>query len=268
MKALPPVHRWRRPGSAEQLAHLTARSLWAVTSAPSALVLAILFPALFLAINVEALDVASRIRGFPTDDMADFAIALAFLQGALFSAVIFSTDLAGDIENGFIDRIALAPVSAATVLLSRILAVASFALLQVACFVAVGGLWGASLAAGAQDVPALLGIVVLINVAVAVVGFQVALRSGSGEMTQALFPIFFVLLLMSSALMPRDLMDIDWYRTVADVNPVSHMIEAIRSLYVSDGPTLSTGAALAFVLAVAGALASMAQMRTLLARHR
>ena len=49
---------------------------------------------------------------------------------------------------------------------------------------------------------------------------------------QSLFPIFFVFLFFSSMAMPRDLIEQDWFRTVATINPVSYLIEGIRSLYI------------------------------------
>lgn len=256
-------------GALEQFGLLGGRALRAVATTPAALVLSLGFPVLFLAINVEALAGASALEDFPTDNIASFAIGLAFLQGALFSAVMFATDFARDIESGFINRMALAPISAGTVLFSRLLAVVAFALAQFACFALAGAVAGASLAEGPLALPALAALTVLFNVAVAVVGFQLALQSGSGEMTQSLFPIFFVLLLVSSALMPRDLMDVAWFQTAADLNPVSYMVEAIRSLYVTgwDADALIAGASLALVITVAGTAFSLVRLRALLARH-
>jgi ABC-2 type transport system permease protein len=264
------VSRGRRgAGAFESYGVLGERALRAVATEPTAWVLALLFPVVFLAINIEALSGASALDDFPTDNIASFAIGLTFLQGALFAGVMFATDLARDIESGFINRIALAPVSAGTVLLSRLLAVVVFALVQFACFVVAGAISGASLVGGPLELPALVGLAVLFNLAVAVVGFQLALQSGSGEMTQALFPIFFVLLLVSSALMPRGLMDAAWFQAAADLNPVSYMVEAIRSLYITgwDASALARGACLALAITVAGGLFSLVRLRALLARH-
>jgi len=270
MRSFLAAGRWRQPGGLEQFGYQAARTLRAVATSPTALVLAIAFPILFLAINIEALGGAAELPGFPTDNLADFAIGLAYLQGALFAAVTFSTDLAEDIERGITSRIALAPVSAANVLLARLAAVVGFALVQVACFLLAGTIAGATLSAGPDELVVLVFVGVLINVAVSVLGFQLALYSGSAEVTQSLFPIFFVLLLMSSALMPRELMDIDWYRTIADLNPVSYMDEAVRSLYMTgwDAEALLIGIGVALAIAVLGTLASAVKLRSLLARHR
>jgi ABC-2 type transport system permease protein len=44
--------------------------------------------------------------------------------------------------------------------------------------------------------------------------------------------VLFVFLFISSMNTPRDLIDVDWFQTAATVNPVSYMIEAVRSLII------------------------------------
>ena len=58
------------------------------------------------------------------------------------------------------------------------------------------------------------------------------MRTGSGEAVQGLFPAFFVFLFLSSMAIPRNLMSVDWFRWFATVNPVSYLIEGVRSLIV------------------------------------
>ena len=74
-----------------------------------------------------------------------------------------------------------------------------------------------------------------------------ALRTGSGEAVQGLFPLFFVFLFISSMAIPRNLMSVTWFRDVATVNPVSYLIEGVRSLIVIgwDGEALALGFAIA-----------------------
>ena len=47
-----------------------------------------------------------------------------------------------------------------------------------------------------------------------------------------MFPVLFVFLFISSMNTPRDLIDVDWFQTAATLNPVSYMIEAVRSLII------------------------------------
>ena len=60
---------------------------------------------------------------------------------------------------------------------------------------------------------------------------------------QGLFPLFFVFLFISSMDMPRNLIAVTWFRDVATANPVSYLIECVRSLIITgwDGEALALG---------------------------
>ena len=95
-----------------------------------------------------------------------------------------------------------------------------------------------------------------------------ALRSGSGEAVQGVFPLFFAALFLSSMALPRDLIENDWFRTVADWNPVSYMLECIRSLMIDgwDGEALALGFACAGGLALIALVAASSALRTRMVR--
>ena len=71
----------------------------------------------------------------------------------------------------------------------------------------------------------------MISIGFGGIGMFMAIRTGSGEAVQGMFPLLFVLLFFSSISMPRDLIQQDWFRTIATINPVSYLLEGIRSLY-------------------------------------
>src|SRR5215218_5562555 len=96
-----------RPGMLEQVAVLGRRAFLRVVRQPGQLVFPFIFPVILFAINASGLQAAVNIPGFPVDDYKDFALAVPFLQGALFVAVNAGTDLASDIESGFMNRLSL-----------------------------------------------------------------------------------------------------------------------------------------------------------------
>jgi len=108
----------------------------------------------------------------------------------------------------------------------------------------------------------IVGGVVLIILATAVaiafgaLGAFFALRTGSGEAVQGLFPLLFVGLFLSSMNLPRNLIEQDWFRTVATFNPISYLIEGLRSLIIAGWDWQAL--ALAFGVAAALAIVSMA----------
>ena len=107
----------------------------------------------------------------------------------------------------------------------------------------------------------LLALATVIGVAFGAVGVFLALRTGSGEAIQGLFPVLFVFLFLSSMNFPRNLIESDWFRWTATVNPVSYLIEGIRSLIIEgwDGRALGLAFAItAALLVVALAVSSLA----------
>ena len=67
--------------------------------------------------NAGGLDAATDLPGFPTDSFLAFALAVPFIQGALFATMNAGTDLARDIETGFLNRLSLTPMRGVALLL-------------------------------------------------------------------------------------------------------------------------------------------------------
>jgi ABC-2 type transport system permease protein len=122
--------------------------------------------------------------------------------------------------------------------------------------------------AGAAGLLVLLTLALLIALAFAALGAFVGLRSGSGQAVQGFFPLFFVVLFLSSMNLPRPLIEQDWFRTIATYNPVSYLIEGIRSFFVTgwDGEALALGFGFAAVIAALGVAGSASALRTRLVR--
>jgi ABC-2 type transport system permease protein len=115
--------------------------------------------------------------------------------------------------------------------------------------------------AGALGVPAIILLGVLIALAFAALGAFIGLRTGSGEAVQGIFPLLFVFLFLSSINLPRNLIEQGWFRTIATYNPVSYLVEGVRSLIITgwDGEALALGYGLAAAIAaIAVTLASRA----------
>jgi ABC-2 type transport system permease protein len=128
-------------------------------------------------------------------------------------------------------------------------------------YIVVGLAAGVRFASGPLGLLVLLAFYTLVVLAFGALGLFAALRTGSGEAVQGLFPAFFVFLFISSMAIPRNLMSVTWFRDIATVNPVSYLIEGVRSLIVTgwDAEALALGFGIAAVAtAIAIALASHA----------
>jgi ABC-2 type transport system permease protein len=253
---------------ADQVFVLARRSVVRTVRQPANVVFPLVFPLLLLAVNAGGLDSATRLPGFPTDSFVAFALAVPFIQGALFATMNAGTDLARDIQTGFLNRLSLTPMRGIAVLAGQLGGVVTMGLVQAIVYVTVGLAVGVDFASGPLGVLVLLLFSVVVSIGFAALGAFAALRTGSGEAVQGIFPVFFVFLFLSSINLPRNLIETTWFRDVATVNPVSYLIECVRSLIITgwDGQALVLGFGIAVVIcAVALALAGMA-LRTRLAR--
>jgi ABC-2 type transport system permease protein len=251
-----------------QIRVLARRSVIRTLRRPAQIVPALVFPLFLLAVNSSGLSDATNLPGFPTSSYLTFALAIPFMQGALFSVLNAGTDLASDVETGFLNRLALTPLSGVSLLTGLLAGVVVLGLLQAAAYLLVGLAAGADLAAGAGGIAVIVGLSVLMSIGFGGLGAFVALRTGSGEAVQGMFPLFFVLLFLSSMSLPRNLIQIDWFQTVATYNPVSYLIEGIRSLLVTgwDGEALALAFGVALTIVVVGLAAANAALRTRLVR--
>ena len=148
------------------------------------------------------------------------------------TAVNSAVELGRDIETGFLNRLALTPARNIALVLGHLAGAVMLGLLQYCVYFGAGLAAGANFHAGWAGVPVLFALAAVGAVAFGAAGTTVALRSGSAEAVQGVFPVFFVALFLSSMNIPRNLIEADWFRWIATLNPVSYLIEGIRSLVV------------------------------------
>jgi ABC-2 type transport system permease protein len=235
---------------------------------PAQVVPSIVFPLFLLAVNAAGLDAATKLPGFPTNSYVTFAIAVPFIQAGLFAVAGTGADLARDIETGFLNRLSLTPMSGFALVSGQLAGTVVLGIFQFVVFMAVGLAAGAGFAAGFSGGLVLLALTLTIVFAFGSIGVAAAFRFGNGEAVQGLFPVFFVFLFLSSISLPRDLIQQDWFRTVATWNPVSYMLEGIRSLFITGWDTHALLAAFGAALAIAAVflVASVRGLRTRLVR--
>jgi ABC-2 type transport system permease protein len=203
-----------------QVGALARRSVTRTLRQPAQVVPALVFPLFLLAVNSSGLSDAANLPGFPTDSYLSFALAVPFMQGALFSVMNAGTDLATDIEGGFFNRLALTPLRGVALLGGLLAGAVALGLVQATAYLIVGVAVGAHFAAGIGGVAVIIGLSLTMALGFGSLGAFIALRTGSGEAVQSMFPLFFVFLFLSSMSLPRDLIQTGWFRQVATYNPV------------------------------------------------
>lgn len=251
-----------------QVLHLARRSVLRTIRQPANWITPMIFPLALMAVNTGGLDAATSLPGFPTDSFLAFFLAFPFIQGALFATVNAGVDLARDIQTGFLNRLALTPMQSAALLFGHLGGVIVMGVVQAIWYLAVGLALGVRLESGLFGAAVLFLLAVLIVLAFGSFGALAALRTGSTEAVHSLFPVFFVFLFISSMNLPRNLIETDWFRIAASANPVSYLIEAIRSLVIVgwDAEALGLGFSIVCVMAVVGMTLASLSLRGRMAR--
>lgn len=247
---------------------LARRSVLNTLRQPAALVPALLFPLMFMAVTTAGAGRASDIPGFPTDSYLDFYLAGALVQGTLLGGIAAGTALASDIELGFVRRLLLTPMQRPAVLVGHVTGSVLIGMIQAIAILGVGLLAGVDVKGGLLAIPAIIALTMCVSLCFSSVGAFIAARTGSSEATQSVFPLFFIILIFSSYFMPRDFIDIAWFKTIATYNPATYMIESIRSLIITGWDARALGLGLVAIGGVAafGFGGAAASLRTRLAR--
>jgi ABC-2 type transport system permease protein len=135
-------------------------------------------------------------------------------------------------------------------------------LIQAAFYIAVGLIIGVHFAAGPLGILTLFGFAAVISISFGALGVFLALRTGSGEAIQGLFPLLFVFLFISSMNTPRNLISVGWFQFLASINPISYLIECVRSLIITgwDAEALALGFGIAIVLAIVAVIVASREM--------
>lgn len=230
---------------------LSRRSILGAARQPGNYIPGLFFPFMLTAVYASQFAKAVDLPGFPFPDASflEFVLVGSVLQGVSFGAINGGSELALDIENGFMDRLLSSPVARPAIIVGRLAGSMTYAVVLSSILTTVFVLMGADIAGGVPAVVALLATSVLLALFLGGVGVALGLRTGSQEVVQSIFPLIFVAVFASSAFFPVDLMD-GWYGAIARNNPITWVIDPVRRLTVVDFSWSDVGQA----LGVAGAL--------------
>lgn len=214
------------------LSHYRALSRRAIVNTlrkPTSIVPAMLFPLFFMAMSSSAFERSTSLSGFPVvDSFLQFIVVSTIVQGALFGAVAAGADMANDIEGGFFERLIASPVTRTSILIGRVAGSALLGFAQAWLFFGVASAFGLRSEGGIASMLMVAAASSILAAAIGSLSVAFALKTGSTEAVQGSFPLLFVALFLSSAFFPRDLME-GWFQALASVNPLSHLIEGLRT---------------------------------------
>ena len=234
---------------------LWRRSLNEVLRVRGALLPATIAPVVFLLGMTGQFGRLTGLEGFPTDSYISWVVPLSCIQGAGFAGAATGSNLARDIEQGWFDRLLVAPVARPVLLVGPILGGVSRSLVPATVVLLVGLALGAELTGG---VPGLIALYVASAGFCAVAGLWGTFMALTFR-TQQAGPLMqqgvFLAVFLSTAYTPEVLLR-GWLADVAAVNPVTHVLELARQATVA-GIDPSVANTVPGLLALAGMFAVM-----------
>jgi ABC-type multidrug transport system permease subunit len=244
---------------------LGLRSVRQTFRRPQLLAPIVVFPTILLAIQTGGAGSAVDLPGFPpVQSFLQFMLAGAMMQSMMLAGNSGGIALAVDVEMGFTDRLFAAPISRFTIVLGRLAGTAALGLLSALWFLALGLVFGAEIESGVWGALIAIVLVTLSALAVGGIGAAIALRTGSASVVQGLFPLVLVVLFVSTAFFPVDLM-IEPAKAIAEYNPLSFIVEGVRNPIISG---VDAGDLLGALLAIAGIFALGLVLSARALRHR
>jgi ABC-2 type transport system permease protein len=147
-----------------------------------------------------------------------------------------------DLNSGYFDKLLLTPIRRLALVVGHIIASGLVALAVALTLVLLGLLLGMRPATGPTGLLVVLLFALLIGSGFAGFTVGVALRTENAAATQGASFAFFPLAFLSSAFVPLDYLQ-GWLKLAAQWNPITYILEALRSLLISgwDGPVLALG---------------------------
>jgi ABC transporter DrrB family efflux protein len=212
---------------------LAKRSLLRIPRAPDLLLSFTVQPIMFVLLFVYVFGGAIATPGY--EDYTDFLMPGIVAQTMSFGGFVTALGLAEDLKKGLIDRFRSLPMSRSAVLAGRTLADVATNVISLTIMVGVGLAVGFRFHSSPFEVAAGIGLMLLFGYAFSWIFAYCGLMASSGESAQAIgFIVIFPITFVSSAFVPPDSMP-SWLQPIAENNPFSTVVDAMRALWV-DAP--------------------------------
>ena len=217
--------RARRPGFLRDMVSVAGRALRSIPRDVEAVVPALIIPVFFFVVNVGALQ--DQTERFLNVDYKAFQlpVAIIFAVTGISRAITVVTD----IQSGYFDKLSLTPVNRLAMLLG--LTVADFALVVALTLpvILLGFIVGVRFESGP------IGLLVFVLMAGAwglvYTGFpySIALKTGNPAAVNSSFLLFLPFVFLTTVFLPLEALT-GWMATVAAYNPVTYLLDGLRSL--------------------------------------
>ena len=164
-------------------------------------------------------------------DYVWFATSGIVLQNAFSSAFQSGTAVVDDIRSGFLTKMLATPASRSSILMGRLLSDAFRVIVQSIIILVLAFALGVFPSTGFLGYPLVLLTVAFFGLAWSGISLALGLRTKSAETVFGIAGFLtFPLLFMSTALVPKAAMAVQWMKNASDYNPISITVDAIRAV--------------------------------------
>jgi ABC-2 type transport system permease protein len=245
----PGGHITARPaGFLADTAAVASQALRAIPRDIEAVVPPIFIALFFYLVNLGTLTdlTESSIPGF---DFRAFQLPTAILLGV--TGVSRAPAIVLDVQDGYFDRLLLTPIRRLSILLGHMVADVAVATALIVPITLVGFLVGVRFESGPLGLLVFILLGALWCLAFSGFGYAIALKTGNPAAVNSSFLLFFPFLFLTSSYVPRDQLE-GWLSAVAAWNPVTYLLEGLRSLISEGWVWADLGAALLAIAIVGG----------------
>ena len=217
--------RARPAGFLHDLTAIAGRALRAVPRDPAAVMPPVFIALFFFVVNIATL---KKLTGsHPGFSYTAFEMATAILLGV--TGVSRAPALVLDVQTQYLDRLLLTPVRRTAILLGHMAADVAVAAALTVPILVLGLILGVRFEGGVLGAVAFIALAALWSLAFAGFGYAIALKTGNPAAVNSMFLLFFPFLFLTSSYVPRAQLS-GWLNTVAGFNPVTYLLDGLRSL--------------------------------------
>ena len=216
----------------------------------AAILPALIVPIFFYAVTIGALQEVASFANIGLEYKA-FQLPLALVMTV--TGISRAHALVLDVQGGYFDRLLLTPVNRWALLLGMFVADTIVLLFLSLPVLGLGLALGVRFATGAAGIITFVAIITVWGLAYTGFPYAIALRTGNPTAVNNSFLLFFPMVFLTPAWMPRDALT-GWLAAIATWNPVTYIIEGLRTLFIG-----WDGAALGKTLAAVAGMGTLSQ---------
>ena len=210
---------------------LAKRSIVSIGRMPAAFVPSVIMPIVFVIVFSGAFSAITNLPNFDTDNILNWYAPMTILQGSAFAGLGTAFGTARDLEDGFFDRLLLAPTSRLSIMGGALVASVLRSFLPFALVLIVSIIGGATVPGGVAGVLCLLVASSAIAFLAGAWGLGLVYRVKSMSAGPLIQVGIFLTLFLSTAQVPLDVMS-GWLHAVARWNPMTPVLQLARAGFI------------------------------------